>query len=127
MKTVMLIFAVLTNSFMSVLNGQTVNQITSREAAAMIRIDKKIVVLDVRTKEEFKAGHIKGAVNIDMKQADFQKNIDKLDRNARYIVHCRTNNRSTVAANWMRHNGFKIIYIISDGFTGWKNNGLPVE
>jgi len=45
----------------------------------MLQKDKKLVVLDVRTSDEFREGHIKGAINIDIKQPDALSKIDKLD------------------------------------------------
>lgn len=127
MKKILIILLILAFPGFLKINGQEIKQMTSREAAKMIQSDKDIVILDVRTAQEFQDGHIKNARNMDMKQPEFLKNIEKLDRNARYVVHCRTSNRSTVAANWMRQKGFKNIYLISDGFIGWKNNGLPVD
>lgn len=127
MNKILFIILIMAFSASFKMNGQEIKQLTSREAAKLIQSDKDIVILDVRTAQEFQDGHIKGARNMDMKQPEFLKNIEKLDRNARYVVHCRTSNRSTVAANWMQQKGFKNIYLISDGFNGWKNNGLPVE
>ena len=52
-----------------------------RRAAKLISGgDPKPVVLDIRTEAEFSEGHLKDAVNIDFKGADFRKNLEKLDR-----------------------------------------------
>ena len=48
----------------------------------------KHVILDVRTAKEFAAGHIKGAINIDVNAADFQEKVAKLDKGSTYLVHC---------------------------------------
>src|SRR4051812_5963336 len=50
--------------------------------------DKKGVVLDVRTVKEYQAGHIPGAVNIDVNAGDFDKKVAELDKNKTYLVHC---------------------------------------
>lgn len=107
--------------------AQQVKQVTSVQADSILKADKKFVVLDVRTAEEFNAGHIKGAINIDIKQPNALAKIDQLDHKARYLVHCRTNHRSATAVAHMAASGFVNIYQISDGFSGWSLNGLPVE
>lgn len=109
----------------TIANAQQVKQITSTEASKMLKADPKFVVLDVRTAEEFSAGHIKGAININIKQADALARIDKLDHKAKYIVHCRTHHRSQTAVGHMAQSGFKNVFQMSDGFSGWSQNGLP--
>jgi phage shock protein E len=126
MKTRIWISVFLVFSALSTVYGQQVKQITSKEALQMMEKNKKIIVLDVRTPAEYSLGHIKGAVNIDVKQPGAFDNIDKLNRNVIYIVHCRTNHRSKLAVDHMSEKGFRHIYQLSDGFTGWSQNGLPV-
>ncbi len=118
--TLLTIFAAVTYT-----HGQAVKQINSTEVAKMLKSDKSLVVLDVRTAEEFNAGHIKGAINIDIRQADALAKIDKLDHKAKYIVHCRTHHRSQTAVDHMAQSGFKTVYQMMDGFSGWSANGLP--
>jgi rhodanese-related sulfurtransferase len=119
--TIMLIF-----SAMVAVNAQSKKDVNSKEVNSMLQKDKKLVVLDVRTPEEFNAGHIKGAINIDIRQPDALSKIDKLDRNAKFIVHCRTNHRSKIAVDHMLQSGFKTIYQMMDGMNGWNENKLPV-
>ena len=51
-----------------------------------LRADRKNVVLDVRSKEEYAAGHIAGAVNIDVNAPDFEEKVSKLDKNT--LIWC---------------------------------------
>ena len=113
--------------FVPFIHAQEIKQINSPEVNTMLQKDKKLVVLDVRTLEEFNAGHIKGAINIDIKQSDALTKIDKLDHNAKYIVHCRTNHRSKIAVDHMVQSGFKNLFQMTDGFNGWSQNNLPME
>jgi phage shock protein E len=110
----------------SVVEAQKKIEVNSKDVNTMLQKDKKLVVLDVRTAEEFMDGHIKGAINIDIRQPDAFSKIDKLDRNGKYIVHCRTNHRSKTAVDHMLQNGFKSVYQMMDGITGWNENKLPV-
>jgi 3-mercaptopyruvate sulfurtransferase SseA len=53
-----------------------------------------LVVLDVRTPEEFAAGHIAGASNVDLNSATFATAVAKLDPKLPYFVYCHSGNRS---------------------------------
>lgn len=77
------------------------------------------VVLDVRTPEEFTQGHVPGALNINVHDADAFTRIDSLKKDAKYIVYCRTRNRSNVVSDYMIKNGFKNVYQMIDGIGGW--------
>ncbi|MBZ4683287.1 MAG: hypothetical protein PWP46_658 [Fusobacteriaceae bacterium] len=52
------------------------------------------IVLDVRTPEEYNNGHVANSINIDFYSNKFVENIKKLDRNKKYILYCRSGNRS---------------------------------
>ncbi len=106
--------------------AQKVVHITSTEASNLLAKDKKWIVLDVRTPDEFKDGHIKNAINIDINADDAHQKIDKLNKNAKYIVHCRTNHRSGMAVEYMKTHGFKNIYQMMDGYSGWSSGNKPV-
>ncbi len=101
--------------------------IYSKDVNKMMSGKTKYVLLDVRTPGEFNSGHIKGAINIDVNQNDVYSKIDNLDKKATYIVYCRTQNRSQVVGNYMISKGFKEVYKMQDGITGWVANGFPTE
>lgn len=101
--------------------------IYSKDVNKMMSGKTKYVILDVRTPGEFNSGHIKGAINIDVNQMDVYTKIDKLDKNAKYIVYCRTQNRSQVVGNYMISKGFKEVYKMQDGIVGWLASGFPTE
>ncbi|HEY9123696.1 MAG TPA: rhodanese-like domain-containing protein [Bacteroidales bacterium] len=113
-------------STFATLTAQSPIETNSKEVSTMLKKDKKLVVLDVRTAGEFQAGHVKGAVNIDVTQQGALEKINKLDRKARYIVYCRTSRRSKIAVEHMIQNGFKTVYQMMDGFSGWTANNLEV-
>jgi len=128
MKTKLLlpVLALLFCSFTTI-TAQTKVEVNSKQVNSMLQKDKKWIILDVRSAEEFNSGHIKGAVNIDIRQPDAFSKIDKLNKNAKYIVHCRTNHRSGMAVEHMMQSGFKNIYQMMDGWSGWLTNNLPVQ
>jgi phage shock protein E len=79
-----------------------------REAAG-VALDADRIVIDVRTPEEFDAGHVNDARLIDIQGPDFDAQIAELDPDADYVVYCRSGNRSAVAAGEMRANGLDVL------------------
>ena len=88
-----------------------------------LRADKKTVVLDVRTRTEFAAGHIPGAVNIDVNAPDFQEKVSTLDKNKTYLVHCGAGIRSAKACDKMSKLDFPRLYNLEGRFKAWENAG----
>jgi phage shock protein E len=75
-------------------------------ADALARVADGAEVVDVRTAEEFDAGHLDGAVNIDYQAADFAEKIAELPREESYVVYCASGRRATGAVEQMRDLGF---------------------
>ncbi|MDB6031615.1 MAG: hypothetical protein JWM16_1953 [Verrucomicrobiales bacterium] len=92
-----------------------------------LRADKKNVVLDVRTPEEYGDGHIPGSVNIDFNSEDFDKQIAKLDKSKPYLVHCASGGRSARSCNKMGKMNFEHLYNLEGGMGAWEKAGKPVE
>jgi phage shock protein E len=90
------------------------------------RKEKDAVVLDVRTPEEFKEGHVPGAVNLDISDKDFDKKVEALDKGKTYLVHCARGGRSSRATEVMRPK-FGKLYDFSGGMNAWQKAGKPVE
>lgn len=85
-----------------------------------------LVVLDVRTPEEFSEGHLADAVNIDFYADDFGTILASLDKNVPYVLYCRSGNRSGTTAQEMRSLGFTEVYEVDGGIVSWLANGLPL-
>jgi phage shock protein E len=83
------------------------------------------VIIDVRTPEEYNAGHVAGAVNIPVEFEDFTTRISALDPGATYAVYCRTGNRSAAATAQMAGLGFEAIFDLDGGFTDLEAAGMP--
>lgn len=81
-------------------------EINVEEAKKRIKNDKKIVILDVRTPEEFAEEHLPGAINIDIYVDDFEEMIRRLERTKTYLVHCKSGGRSRAAVELMEELGF---------------------
>lgn len=83
-------------------------------------------VIDVRTPEEFADGHIAGAVNIPVQDANFSAQVAALDPNATYAVYCRSGNRSQPAVAAMSDAGITTIFELNSGTKGWISEGQPL-
>jgi phage shock protein E len=82
-----------------------------------------VVILDVRTPEEFAAGHLPNAVNINVEAEDFQAQIANLDKVTTYGVYCRSGNRSGIASEKMAQAGFSSIFNSTAGLDELVANG----
>ncbi|MFK7920191.1 MAG: rhodanese-like domain-containing protein [Ilumatobacter sp.] len=85
-----------------------------------------LVILDVRTKEEFDEGHIEGAVLLDFYREDFAAELTKLDPQVPYVLYCRSGNRSSGTREIMADLGFVDVEDVDGGIVGWQAAGLPV-
>ena len=63
-------------------------------------------VIDVRTPEEFAAGHLEGAMNIDVEGADFAGAVSTLDKAGTYVLYCHSGRRAGMALETMTNLGF---------------------
>jgi rhodanese-related sulfurtransferase len=77
----------------------------------------EVQVLDVRTPDEFAAGHIPGAKLIPLQVIESM--LSELDKDQKYLVVCRSGNRSTQASGTFVENGFKNIYNMTGGMNEW--------
>lgn len=92
-----------------------------------LRANKDYVILDVRTVEEFKTGHVPGATNISLNSPGFDEKVAKLDKGKTYLVNCAVGMRSARACKKLEAAGFQNLYDLAPGFDGWKKAGKPVE
>lgn len=67
----------------------------------------KVVILDVRTPEEYSRDHVAAAMNIDVRNSNFKSEVSKLSRDDEYKVYCASGRRSTQAVSIMQELGFK--------------------
>ncbi len=81
---------------------------------------KNTVLLDVRTAEEYIAGHIPGSRQIDvLKTDDFKAAVATLDKSKTYLLYCRSGKRSRDAMAILQGSGFSKLYDLEGGFTAW--------
>ena len=106
----------------------TIEDITPQEAFALIQNNQNnpdFVIIDVRTREEFSAGHIENAANIDFYAETFSDMLNNLDKNKTYLIYCRSGARSGSTLDTMADLDFKDVNNISGGMIAWDAAGLP--
>ncbi|MBR2204620.1 MAG: rhodanese-like domain-containing protein [Prevotella sp.] len=88
--------------------------------------DTNVVVLDVRTADEFAEGHIERAVNIDYKKDDFMDRAKAtLPTGKTIAIYCRSGRRSANAASMLAPEGYVLVNL-KGGIIDWQNAGMPV-
>lgn len=103
--------------------------VNSQKAASLIETNKAnpdFTILDVRTNQEYQAGHLANSTQLDFYSQGFAEQLSKLDKDKTYLIYCHSGARSGRSFNLMKELGFKNVYNISKGITGWKAAGQPV-
>lgn len=113
--------------FASCSNAQSPTKVdlSATEFSKELTTTKNVQVVDVRTPEEFEKGHVKNAININLRDEDFAKKIDSLDKNKPVFVYCLSGGRSSVAAEKMVQIGFKDVREMQGGMMQWRAADLP--
>ena len=105
-------------------------EISLFEATNLFR-EKRALFIDARSKEEFEKGHIKGAISLPYKDADwkFVEAMTGVSEESAVITYCDGEKceLSMELAVFLRNTGYKNVKVLSNGWAVWKQNGLPVE
>lgn len=99
-----------------------INIISIEEFREAINNENSIQLVDVRTLEEYQAGHLKNAKNICVTEDDFQEKAQQLNKNEPIYLYCRSGKRSARAAEILKEMGFTEIYDMDGGFINWQEN-----
>lgn len=102
-------------------------RLVSAQDGADLQADppEDLVILDVRTTEEFEEGHLEGALMIDFYRDDFADRVADLDPDVPYLVYCRSGNRSGQTIAIMEELGFTDVADVDGGIVSWLDAGLP--
>lgn len=87
--------------------------------------DAQLLVVDVRTPEEFARGHLPGAINIPHDQIGSR--LAELPKDKDLVLYCRTGRRVGIAAEVLAANGYEKLEHLEGDITAWIARGLPVE
>ena len=85
-----------------------------------------LVILDIRTVDEYNNGCIEDAVNINFYDSNFKKILEFMDKQKTYLIYCQSGIRSKKALSLMSEMGFRKIYHMNEGINGWKDQRLKL-
>lgn len=100
--------------------------VTASDAVRMVNRDDAVIV-DVRTEEEFRNGHILNASNIPLGLLESRSQELQKYKSHPLIIVCKSGNRSHQAAGILKKQGFEQIFNLSGGMLSWESANLPVE
>ena len=107
------------------LNGQQANAINPDAFLKAISAGK-IQVLDVRTADEYKSGHINNALQANwLDKNEFNDRTSHLDKNKTVYIYCLSGGRSGAAAEVLRTKGYTVINL-EGGINAWKRESKPL-
>lgn len=90
------------------------------EEFAAVMSEPDVIVVDVRTAQEYSEGFIDTAINIDVNKPDFQEQVlQTLPKDKTIAVYCRSGKRSKKAAEILVRNGYKHVVELNVGYKGW--------
>ncbi len=125
MRTVFVLFA-----FLCLSTAASFGQIaTETENERIERITKdefkknleseEYIVFDVRTVEEYQAGHIKNAKSLNVNGKAFEATLEQLPKNYKYMIYCQSGGRSAKALQMMKDAGFIHVLELEGGYSKW--------
>ena len=103
------------------------SRIAPDELAARIEAGDAPTILDVRTPEEFAAGHLPGAINIP--HTELAGRLDELDfaRDSEIVVHCQSGRRASQAEAVLLEAGFEDVRDLDGHMAAWREGGYALE
>jgi len=102
-------------------------QVSLEELKRRLDAGEKITLLDVREKEEWRAGFIPGAISIPRGFLEIQAEQKLPDKNATIVAYCAGGTRSALAAATLQELGYSRVETANPGFVRWKDLGWPME
>lgn len=98
--------------------------ISAKQAYILLEKDKNVTLLDVRTRDEFNRGHIRGTEHIPV--GILSENLSRLEKDKKIMIYCRSGSRSVTASRLLIKHGFSPINV-KGGFIAWKEVVLDSE
>lgn len=101
--------------------------ITARELLERIEAGDAPIVLDVRTPQEYRAGHVPGAYHLEDRQVPYR--IEELRQltDRELVVYCEVGPRARWVESYLRQEGFSNVRHLLGDFSGWRRSGKPIE
>lgn len=105
---------------------------SSEEKASLVspqelsHVQDEIVLIDVRTPQEYEQGHLENSININIAGDSFKEEVEKLDKSQPVYVYCKVGGRSARAASTLKEMGFEEVYDLEGGIRNWESSGMEI-
>lgn len=99
----------------------------AKELARRIRSKESPCVVDVRSRIEYRSGHIPGAVHLPFWKAPLKRADLPEDKSARVVLTCEHGPRAQLALSFLRLAGYRNIELLDGHMSGWRRIGLPLK
>lgn len=103
-----------------------VTKIYDSTLKSIVDAGEQFLLIDVRTEQEYLAGHIKGAVWIPRGMLEFAIQDVTKNQNAKMVLYCRTGGRSALSVVTLTEMGYKNVNSLTGGFKEWVESGYSV-
>lgn len=94
--------------------------ISGKELNNLMKINKDLVIIDVRDASEYRTGHIPQSMNIPLNSFNYSLNNLYYYINTPILVYCQIGKRSEEAANFLVNEGFTKVYMLRGGLNSYK-------
>ena len=111
-KIVLILFALLFNLSCSQKNIKHITEVSQEEL-------KNVVLIDVRTPEEYADGHLENALNINWFDADFGERFKGIDKEETIYLYCKAGGRSAKALAKLEGMGYQNVVNLDGGYQAW--------
>ena len=101
-------------------------QLSPAQATRLMNNNDNMLILDIRSSDEFAKGHIKNAMNIPL--AELKNSLDKVKKFSERpaLIYCNSGSTSLKAARILQAGGFNAVNHLVGGILAWKEAGLPL-
>jgi rhodanese-related sulfurtransferase len=103
------------------------NQVPIADLKRVIDEDEDVIIIDVRTPDEFEVAHVPDAYNIPRGLLEFSIWSVAPDLDETIYVYCRSGARAALAAKQMQELGYTNVYSVSTGSVDWAQSGYPLQ
>lgn len=98
--------------------------LTVEEAYDRIRTGEDMIIVDVRTRDEYREGHLMNSRSIPME--DFKKHMNRIPRDKPVLLYCQDGATSIRAIRYLEVAGYEDLLHMHEGFRGWSEAGYPI-
>lgn len=100
-----------------------IKEISAQEADELLKKNGKYLLLDVREKDEYREGHLEGALSLPRGFLEIKIESAVPDKSTPILAYCAGGVRSLLAANALKEMGYQNVISMSGGYTAWKTAG----